>query len=1099
LNTQNESMESIVQELEKRTNLHPNKLMFAFLDIKGNVKESYTYESFRDRTNAIAAYIFQEHQLTRGDRVLLAYPPGLETICAFFACAKLGLIPVPVYPPSAQGFQASVRKINFIAKDCGAVAILTDSAYYWSIKVHLERNGSEGKGFVSGLKWIVSDETSARNVEFPKAHSNTLFLQYTSGSTNNPKGVIVTHENIIYNCNSVVDHDPIGVSWLPQYHDMGLIGYYLNFAIKGGTTYGFSPAHFIQRPALWLETITRYAGSASSAPNFAYEYCLLPGRIPEETLAKLDLSTLRFLMTAAEPVNPKIYKAFLEKFKPYGLEPKSFFAAYGLAEFSLAVSNYGTKIHSFDSQLLKKNKVKAVQQSRAENGVTELISCGRPLRDTEVKIVDISSELKEVPQGRVGEIWLNGTSKCIGYWNQPELSKQTFQARLQGSENGATWLRTGDLGFVHEGEIYVCGRAKDMIIIRGLNYYPQDIELLVEEDPFVRKGCVAAFSIEKNGHENLVVVVGVKNKRRLPNFQTINKKVINYLGIAVHCFVFVPARTVSRTSSGKIKRHDNKQRFLRNEHEEIERVEVEQAEALHLDGIDALNKANGQNIKPDVVNKFSSVFSKYHLTGTENVPLGDSGLDSIKLAEFAHDIKAHIRKEGYDDLSEEVDLRLLQKIAVSELFGLLHDLQTAALHSKFRFKQAFARIQKEYDIVEKEMMKRDVRLSAKYANLASLVYKEKAVGHILLTGGTGFFGPFIMKSLLEQNREDIYVIVRATDRKEGKERLRKALGLLNNSSEIKEAFEKRIKPICGDISLPKLGLNREKWSFLSENIHTIYHNGALVNYLFNYEAMRSANVEGTNEIMRLAFSGQPKILNHISTTFIFGWSVKDTLYESDENENMEHLDFGYSQSKWVSEQIVKNAMKGGLKARIFRPALISPSINGEGYNFDISIRLLAFMFQNGLDTSARNQVSFTPADIAANNIVAISNLEESVGKTFHVTRDTFSKMRDVTAIYSQMTGKPFKTFPLADFVPEVVSRCGKDDLLFPLLNFLVRSEEKIRSMEFKLYDNNNYRKYRDLSPFGKKDKPLTDVVAGIVRFMQSQGVLNDHIKFEKHG
>jgi len=301
--------------------------------------------------------------------------------------------------------------------------------------------------------------------------------------------------------------------------------------------------------------------------------------------------------------------------------------------------------------------------------------------------------------------------------------------------------------------------------------------------------------------------------------------------------------------------------------------------------------------------------------------------------------------------------------------------------------------------------------------------------------------------------------------------------------EVENTFETRVVSICGDLSQPKLGLSPEDWIFLKKSVDIIYHNGAYVNYMMDYESMRRINVGGTKEVIGLCLDSKPKVLNYISTTFIFGWSVKEILYESNSNAEMECLDFGYSQSKWVSDQVVLKAMEQGLTARIFRPALISPSSNGDGYNFDISIRLLSFMLKYGIGTSAGNQVSFTPADQAANNIVAISNLDASAGLTFHVTRDTYSTMQDVTDKLSILTGKSFVNYELKSFVPEVVSRCQKNDLLFPLLNFLVRSVDNISMMEFKRYDNSNYQKFRSLSPWGREDLPLEDVVKGIFLFM----------------
>ena len=1086
---------SIIKELETRAQKHPEKLLYSFLDIKSCVKESYTYQEFLVRVNSIASHLYSTQAFKPGDRALLVYPPGLEMICTFFACIKLGAIPVPVYPPSSKGFHASASMMGFIAKNCDAATVLTERSYYWSFKVSLERNNdvsfSSVSNILSTLKWIVSDDITTSDAgPVPQAHSDVLFLQYTSGSTSNPKGVMVTHENILGNCQSIVDHEPISVSWLPQYHDMGLIGYYLYPAITSGTTYGFSPLDFIQRPSLWLETISTYSATCSSAPNFAYDYCLRKGKIPEKTLKSLDLSSLIFLMTAAEPVNPIIYKSFFNYFKPYGLNASSFLSAYGLAEFTLAVSSQGRKIRSFRSDALQKHKVVLADPNQPSAHSTDLVSCGQPLGDTNLKIVTSEPQPKEAGESVVGEIWLSGISKCQGYWNRPELSKETFEACLDDS--GDTWLRTGDLGFVYEQEVFVCGRTKDMIIIRGLNYYPQDIEAIVAENTSIRKGCVAAFALEDQGRESLIVMAGLKNKKAIPDAFSINDKLVDYLGISADSFVFVPARAIAKTSSGKIMRYQNKNHLLRNALEIIHRVDIDQTESSQNDAESATeaNQPKSSSKTSTAAESLTHLFATYGLTGTESEPLGRVGLDSLRLAEFGHDLKTHIEQQGLDDLSQQVDLRILQNIAVSELFSVLRDIRTGSLHSRFRFRRTFALLQKEFEAVETVSMQKDVRSTIHGDAVENFAKYDRSNGNILVTGGTGFFGPFLLKSLLEQNREKIYVLVRADNPEHGMMRLRKAFALVQATREIEERFNQRIVPVCGDISLEKFGLCDERWRILAHQTHTIYHNGAQVNYLLDYGSMRDANVNGTREIVHLALTSRHKMLNYISTTFIFGWSVQDTLFETDNNREMKHLDFGYSQSKWVAEHLVTQAMSKGLNARVFRPALISPSVAGEGFNFDISVRLLSFMVNNGIGTSAKNQVSFAPADLAANNIVAISNNEASAGNVFHVTRDTYETMANVTDILGNLTGQTFSIFPLRDFVPEVVQRCRKEDLLAPLLNFLVRSADKIGSMEFKLYDNRNYRTFRDASSWGRKDPPLEDVVGGIYRFMTSRGIIN---------
>jgi thioester reductase-like protein len=1068
-------MRSIITEIEKRTNENPDKLLFAFLDSRARIKVSYTYREFEKRTKTIATYIHQKAEFSPGDRVLLAYPPGLEIICAFFACVRLGLIPVPVYPPSAQGLDSSVQKMDFIAQDCGAKAVLTDLSSYWSYQVNLSRNNPG----IAALRWLTSDDAETNRADdFPVIHNEIVFLQYTSGSTDHPKGVMVTHENILSNFTNVVDHLPVGVSWLPQYHDMGLIGYYLFFAIKGGTTYGFSPADFIQRPALWLEAITKYKGTATSAPDFAFAYCLQEGKITDNVLETLDLSSLRFLMTAAEPIRPDVYYSFLEKFKPAGLKPEAFFGAYGLAEFTLAVSNYGKTSIYADTGSLKNGQVLIKNPDEITTPFTSLMSCGKPLPDTVLKIVSTDAHHIELPERQVGEIWLKGQSKCKGYWNRPELTKKIFGAELKGDTD--QWLRTGDLGFLHGGELYLCGRIKDLIIIRGLNYYPQDIEAIIEQDPLIRSNCTVAFSNADNDGEKLVVVAGLKNLRKVPNAGEIQVRINRYFGINASEIVFVPARTISKTSSGKIRRNETKQAYKKEQLEIISRV-IFDGPANDPDPNEfkaAIQKKNGPF--PD----YQNLLNYYKLNGNESAALGNAGLDSMKIAEFGHDLKTYLEKKGLDDLSSEVDLKLLQRIAVSELFAILNDLDSASRFARFKFRKAFSGIRKNFEKSELSLMSRDAVLPG----ITDAVRKLPAPinqGAILVTGGTGFFGPFLLNSLLEQTNADIHVLIRSTSTAEATIRLRESFNTIHPSPEALIAFARRIKPVCGDLSRPGFGLPEDQWHFLCNTIATIYHNGACVNYLLDYEAMRPVNVNGTKMVIDFALRSRLKTLNYISTTFIFGWSVKETLFETDSNAEKQFLDFGYSQSKWTADQLVQQAINQGMPARVFRPALISPSINGNGYNFDIAMRLLTFMLRHGIGTNAQNQVSFTPADVAANNIVAISNQDASLRKTFHVTRDEFASMGDVTDLLSIIAGKSFRNYDLRSFVPEVVSRCTKDDLLFPLLNFLVRSVDNISAMEFKRYDNSNYRKFRRLSAWGKEDPPLADVVKGIFLFMKN--------------
>jgi thioester reductase-like protein len=1072
-------MASILASVYRWIERQPDKLLYAFLDADGRTKESCTYAAFLQRTTDIAGHIRRVSRLSPGDRVLLAFPPGLEMICAFFACVRLGLIPVPVYPPAGRGFQAARDKAGFIARDCQAAAVLTDRRCYWSMRLNEARQRVRTWSFtsrdLSKLTWIVTtDAAGGRDgAALPEAHSEVLFLQYTSGSTREPRGVMVTHDNILDNCAAVVDHQPVGVSWLPQYHDMGLIGYYLFFAIAGGTTYGFSPVDFIQRPALWLQTISRYRGTATSAPNFAYEYCTRPDKLPDEALTGLDLSSLRFVMNAAEPVRAGVCRDFLHRFSPLGLNPKSFFAAYGLAEYTLAVSNYGRAMRAFDRSALCEGKVQPIG-SPASDAAATLVSCGVPLGTTEIRIVDVNGAPQTAAPGTSGEIWIRGGSKCPGYWGRPELNAATFDAHLPGEPGTAPgWLRSGDVGFMYDGELYVCGRLKDMVIVRGLNYYPQDIEAIVEADPLVRKGCVAAFAADGPDRERLVIVAEVRRPDHVPDIAALNQRLRAALGITADTVVCIKARTIPKTSSGKIARHLARRYWS----------ERSLAIIRTFDWTPDAGAADAEQPR--------ALLTRFGLTGRETWTLAEAGLDSMSLVEFAQALKTDLDRRGAPDVSRSVDLRVLQKVAICDLFDLLDELTAATPYAAHRLGRALAALAREYRTAEAALMRTDSRLRfdpplMPPAPRASGVRRPG----VLLTGGTGFFGPFLLASLLEQCPDDIHVLVRAATDEEALRRIGEGLASIAPDGRTPHAgWQDRVRPVRGDLAAPDLGLDHLGWRALAEGVHTIFHNGALVNYLFDYASMRDPNVGGTNEVVRLAMT-QGAILNYISTTFVFGWSVKETLFESDTNAAMDHLDFGYSQTKWVSEQVVRDAMARGLPARIFRPALLTPSVHGGGFNFDISIRLLAFMLNHGIGTTARNQVSFTPADVAAANIVAIARHPDAIGATYHVTRDDYASMADITAILTDLTGRRFRDYPLDAFVPEVIARCRPGDILFPLIDFLVRSVENITAMEFKRYDNARYRQMRAGAACAKPDPPLGDVVLGILRFMRRQGLVN---------
>ena len=456
---------SIVDCLKHWAAIQPEKHFASFLDVDGKATESYTFGEFCDRTRRVGAHLQRHPRIKRGDRVLLVYPPGLEVIVAFVACARIGAIPVPLQAPTAATSIDRLHKLGFIARDCQATVALTTDAFYRSYRLLVSRRDSASRSshtpFVPNVEWLTTDVAmDATSAECPDDPSSVLFLQYTSGSTSDPKGVIVSHQNIIHNARSTIDHVPTGVSWLPQHHDMGLIGYYLHPLVMGGSTYGFSPSDFLRRPVSWLKTISRVRATYASSPNFGFEYCLREDKVPTDQLADVDLSSLRVLLNGSEPARAETYFRFLERFAPYGLRPEAHVVAYGLAENTLAATHYGKRVITLNRRLLRHGHLRIEQANGRGEGQLQLLSCGKPLDGIDVRIVNPESRTVQ-PDKHIGEIWISGKSTCDGYWGRPELTNETFLNVISTEpEDRNLYLRSGDLGFMDEGELFVCGRTR---------------------------------------------------------------------------------------------------------------------------------------------------------------------------------------------------------------------------------------------------------------------------------------------------------------------------------------------------------------------------------------------------------------------------------------------------------------------------------------------------------------------------------------------------------------------------------------------------------------------------------------------------------------
>ncbi len=668
---------SIIEQVQLHVAAKPTDTVYRFLT--DGVESNFSYQELDNRARTIAAHLQQMN--IRGERALLLYPSGLEYISAFLGCLYAGVIAVPAYPPRKN---RSFQRIELVMNDCKAKVALTTQ----QIKNDVARKFTEETS-VKDLHWIATDTEA---IDAPTDYKNYMpwgddiaFLQYTSGSTGSPKGVMVTHRNLIHNSSLINrffesgSHSQ-GVIWLPPYHDMGLIGGILQPLYTGFPVTLMAPETFLQKPIEWLSAITQYKGTISGGPNFAYDLCV--NKITEEQKATLDLSSWEVAFNGAEPIRAHTIKTFSKAFESCGFRQEAFYTCYGMAEATLFVTgcakSSAPRVISANKTALENNHV--ILNHTPEHS-QELVGSGL-INDHANTLIVHPDSLTKLPDNQIGEIWISGESIAKGYWNKGLQNTETFYAYLFDSGEGP-FMRTGDLGFIHKGELYVTGRLKDLIIVRGKNHYPQDIEATAEQShPSLQHGACIAFTVDVENAEQLVLVQEVK-RTALHDFQIaevsemIRREVAEHHGLPIHEIVFLKTGGVPKTSSGKLQRQACKKAYLEGSMDVIAHWQTTDAESTLMDKA-AMEKLIAQykhlfqeyssihtskqlQIMTDYLADLIAYFAEIPRTSLHlNDPVNKLGLDSLKLVE----LKSHVQ----DDTTIEIDvLKFLDGVSIREL------------------------------------------------------------------------------------------------------------------------------------------------------------------------------------------------------------------------------------------------------------------------------------------------------------------------------------------------------------------------------------------------------------------------------------------------
>lgn len=559
---------NLVDRLEYWAAVHGDEPAFYYL-VDGEEEEfRITYAELLRRSQAIAAELTARG--LAGERVLLLYPPGLEFVEGFYGCLMAGAVATPAYPPRRNRNMGRIETISEAARARAALTVqevIDRTSDILKDTPHLEQ-----------LEWIPTDRIATDHAggwKKPRIGNTDLaVLQFTSGSTGTPKGVMLTHQNLMHNVSLITlafdfSRDGSGVTWLPTYHDMGLVGGVLTTVFFGRFNVLMSPLAFLQKPVRWLRAVSKYGVTISGGPNFAYDLCV--EKISADQCQSLDLSRWQVAFNGAEPVRPETIRNFTRKFEPYGFRPEAFYPCYGMAETTLIVTGgykwERPKTLPFDGRAIDDYRV--VPVTPEDENARLLTGCGHVLPDEEVLIVDPQTRRRLTPD-HIGEIWVKSPSVGVGFFNNPQATEETFRARLAdpGAENEGPYLRTGDLGFMHGEELFVTGRLKDLIIIRGVNRYPQDIERTVEQsDERVPPGSAAAFAVDHLGRERLIIVsetARTRDKDWGDVLEAIRRNVSAEHEIAPDAVILVRNGSIPKTSSGKIQRHACRADFLSN-------------------------------------------------------------------------------------------------------------------------------------------------------------------------------------------------------------------------------------------------------------------------------------------------------------------------------------------------------------------------------------------------------------------------------------------------------------------------------------------------------------------------------------------------------
>ena len=940
---------TIAEVLAHRAEVTPDQVGYVWLDGDGLTEETpVTYGALADRVGRAAARLAET--LAVNDRAVLLFDSGLDFLWAFLACQVAGVVPVPVMPPR-DASPSEIGRVMRIVADAATQTVVT-TAPIAALATALP--GADA------LHWRVLDALHEVEPLAPREPADLALLQYTSGSTSVPRGVMVGHDNLLRNLAYIYwgennGPDSVSVSWLPMTHDMGLVEGIMEPLYSGHPVYLFHPGRFLKRPQDWLAVIDRVGATVSGGPNFAYELVLR--RLGDGPLPPLDLSRWRFAYDGSEPVRPDTVDAFCTRMAPLGFRREAFQPLYGMAEATLGVTA---------------GRFGAGPRFQERLGGKRVVSCGVTPDDLDARVVHPETGTPAA-DGVEGEIWLSGPCIARGYWRNPEATEATFAGRLAGSDR--RYLKTGDLGFRLDGELFVTGRRKELIICRGANVHPGDLEITAEGcHPALRPGGSVAFGVDHDGQEAVVLVAEVA--RKLPDgvdlrvaAAQVRSALARAHGVPVAAVALVAAGTVPRTTSGK-------------------RQRAKVARAYAKGALAILERATTAPTSEETLDEWlparvAEVVGLDEVDPTATLP--ELGLSSRAVLELA----AELERFG------GVPLGAL-------LTAPLGALTAAEAPATFE------------GVLPAELQPRPGQRG----------------DAVLLTGVTGFVGARIAQELLRTTDQRLICLVRGDA-----DRARAAIAAIDGYD---PGWASRIEPLCADLSLPALGLSEDALEDLSSRIGQIIHAAAQVNWVYPESALAPTNVGGTQALIALACRRTTPVvfLSSLACCWSLG-ATEPVDGDTDPATLLDGIHLPYVRTKARAESLVRQAAARGLPVRILRPGLVIGDTEGGHHSAgDFLSSLFKGCIELGAAPDLSWDLEVCPVDELAR--AAVASLAEPVPTnpvTLHLEAPERRPFKGV-ALWMALRGHALELLPYATWCDRL--RAHPDSALRPLETFFTR-------------------------------------------------------------